>query len=75
MTDKKQSGRDWLIEQFVKWNFGDSDESFGTQEIHHGIDLVEQETAERILEWIGNQTEQMNANDFDKRFRERWIHD
>jgi len=44
----KQSGRDWLIEQFIKWNFGDSDVSFGTQEIHHGIDLVEAQEREKF---------------------------
>lgn len=40
---KKLTGREWIIQRFIEWNYGESNCSFGTQELHHAIDLTEAE--------------------------------
>jgi hypothetical protein len=40
---EKLTGREWIIQHFIEWNYGESNLSFGTQELHHAIDLTEAE--------------------------------
>lgn len=51
--EKKLTGREWIIQVFNEWNYGESNLSFGTQELHHAIDLTEAEEREKCRhEWL-----------------------